>query len=220
MSEPAPPAPPAPPPTGAPPPAGAPPAAPPPAAPAAPPGPLDLATLCTRVIAELPGMEGKVVVEGPALVVDRAVLVEVMRFLRDDDKTKLDFLSNLCAVDWLKPEPRLEVVYHLFSVARRHGPLTVKCRTANRGDDTKIPSVVSLWRSAEYQEREAYDLYGVVFTGHPDLRRILMWDGFEDFPMRKDYKAPDNFEWEPTPHDEVLKRAAAHAQALRGKADA
>ena len=80
--------------------------------------------------------------------------------------------------------------------------------------------MVSLWRSAEYQEREAYDLYGVVFTGHPDLRRILMWDGFEDFPMRKDYKAPDNFEWEPTPHDEVLKRAAAHAQALRGKADA
>lgn len=212
MTEPAPPpAPPAPPAT--------PPAA-PPAAPAAPPGPLDLTTLCARVVAQVPGAEGKVVVEGPALVVDRTVLLDVMRFLRDDDVTRLDFLSNLCAVDWLKPEPRLEVVYHLYSVARRHGPLTVKCRTPNRTDDTAMPSVVSVWRSAEYQEREAYDLYGVVFTGHPDLRRILMWDGFADFPMRKDYKAPDNFEWEPTPHDEVLKRAAAHAQAQRDKAGA
>jgi NADH-quinone oxidoreductase subunit D len=206
MSEPAPPSPPAPPPTGAPPPAGAPPAAPPPAAPAAPPGPLDLATLCTRVIAELPGMEGKVVVEGPALVVDRAVLLEVMRFLRDDDKTRLDFLSNLCAVDWLKPEPRLEVVYHLFSVAQRHGPLTVKCRTANRADDTRSPR----WsRCGAYQEREASTSTGSIFTGHPDLRRILMWDGFEEFPMRKDYVAPDDYEWEPTPHDEVLRRRRA-----------
>ncbi len=196
----------------------APPAAPPPAPPPAPPGPLDLAALAARITGEVPGVSGLVSVEGPALVVDRRVLLEVMRFLRDDAALRLDFLSNLCAVDWLKPNAVLEVVYHLFSVEKRHGPLTVKCRTANRGDDAVVPSVVSLWRSAEYQEREAFDLYGVVFAGHPDLRRILMWDGFVDFPMRKDYRPPDNFEWEPTPHDEVLKRAAAHEADRREKA--
>lgn len=153
--------------------------------------------------------------EGPALIVDRRVLLEVMRWLRDDAKLRLDFLSNLCAVDWLKPNAVLEVVYHLFSIEKRHGPLTVKCRTANRTDDAVVPSVVSLWRSAEYQEREAYDLYGVTFAGHPDLRRILTWDELTDFPMRKDYRPPDNFEWEPTPHDDVLKRAAAHEAERR-----
>ncbi len=203
--------------TGAAAPPGAPPAAPSPAPPA-PPGPLDLAALCARITAELPGVAGLVSVEGPALVVDRRVLLEVMGFLRDDPALRLDFLSNLCAVDWLKPNAVLEVVYHLFSVEKRHGPLTVKCRTANRSDDAVVPSVVRLWRSAEYQEREAFDLYGVVFAGHPDLRRILMWDGFVDFPMRKDYRPPDNFEWEPTPHDEVLKRAAAHEAERREKA--
>ena len=67
--------------------------------------------------------------------------------------------------------------------------------------------------SAEFQEREAYDLYGIQFTGHPDLRRILMWDEFTDHPMRKDYVAPDDYEYEPTPHDEVLEKAKKHYPA-------
>jgi NADH-quinone oxidoreductase subunit C len=104
----------------------------------------------------------------------------------------------------------LEVVYHLYSMAKKHGPLVLRMRTANRTDQVDLPSFTPLWRSAEFQEREIFDLYGVLFTGHPDLRRILMWDGFKDHPMRKDYVEPDDFEYEPTAHDAVLKRAQEH----------
>jgi NADH-quinone oxidoreductase subunit C len=104
----------------------------------------------------------------------------------------------------------LEVVYHLFSVAKKHGPVIIRMRTANRTDQVELPSLTPVWRSAEFQEREIFDLFGVVFKGHPDLRRILMWDEFKDHPMRRDYVEPDDFEYEPTPHDEVLKRAQAH----------
>jgi NADH-quinone oxidoreductase subunit C len=107
----------------------------------------------------------------------------------------------------------LESVYHLYSIALKHGPLVIRMRTANRTDQTTMPSLTPVWRGAELQEREVFDLYGIVFSGHPDLRRILMWDGFKDFPMRKDYVDPDDFEYEPTPHDEVLKRAQAHSAA-------
>jgi NADH-quinone oxidoreductase subunit C len=107
----------------------------------------------------------------------------------------------------------LEAVYHLYSVAKKRGPLVIRMRTANRTDQTELPSLTPVWRSAEFQEREAFDLYGIVFTGHPDLRRILMWPEFKDFPMRKDYVEPDDFEYEPTPHDEVLKRAEEHRAA-------
>ncbi|MGO9326365.1 MAG: NADH-quinone oxidoreductase subunit C [Terracidiphilus sp.] len=112
----------------------------------------------------------------------------------------------------------LEVVYHLFSVEKKHGPLVIRMRTANRKDQVELPSLTPLWRAAEFQEREVFDLYGIVFTGHPDLRRILMWPEFKDHPMRKDYVEPDDFEYEPTPHDEVLKRAEEHrvAEAAQG----
>ena len=111
----------------------------------------------------------------------------------------------------------LEAVYHLYSVAKKHGPLVLRMRTANRTDRVELPSLTSVWRSAEFQEREIFDLYGIVFTGHPDLRRLLMWDGFKDHPMRKDYVEPDDFEYEPTPHDEVLKRTQEHRAAEAGR---
>jgi NADH-quinone oxidoreductase subunit C len=105
----------------------------------------------------------------------------------------------------------LEAVYHLFSVRHKHGPPSIpvilRMRTVNRTDQVELPSLTPVWRSVEFQEREIFDLFGIVFTGHPDLRRILMWDGFEDHPMRRDYVDPDDYEYEPTPHDEVLKRA-------------
>jgi NADH-quinone oxidoreductase subunit C len=110
----------------------------------------------------------------------------------------------------------LEAVYHLYSVAKKHGPLVIRMRTANRNDQVELPSFTPIWRSAEFQEREVFDLYGIVFKGHPDLRRILMWDGFKDHPMRKDYVEPDDFEYEPTPHDEVLKRAQEHKSGQQG----
>lgn len=84
----------------------------------------------------------------------------------------------------------LEAVYHLFSMEKKHGPVVLRLRTANRTNQTHVPSLTPVWRSCEFQEREAFDLYGILFDGHPDLRRILMWDGFVDFPMRKDYVPP------------------------------
>jgi len=107
----------------------------------------------------------------------------------------------------------LEAVYHLYSVALKHGPLVIRMRTANRADKVELPSLTPVWRGAELQEREVFDLYGIVFAGHPDLRRILMWDGFKDYPMRKDYVEPDDYEYEPTAHDQVLKRAQEHRAA-------
>jgi NADH-quinone oxidoreductase subunit C len=110
----------------------------------------------------------------------------------------------------------LEAVYHLYSMAKKHGPLVLRMRTANRSDQVEMPSFTPIWRSAEFQEREVFDLYGIVFTGHPDLRRLLMWDEFKDHPMRKDYVEPDDFEYEPTAHDAVLARAEAHKAAHGG----
>jgi len=113
----------------------------------------------------------------------------------------------------------LEVVYHLFSIAGKFGPLTLRMRTVNRTGQVELPSLTPIWRSAEFQEREVFDLFGVVFKSHPDLRRILMWDAFKDHPMRRDYVEPDDFEYEPTAHDEVLARAQAHraAQSAAGQ---
>jgi NADH-quinone oxidoreductase subunit C len=108
----------------------------------------------------------------------------------------------------------LEVVYHLFSMEKKHGgPVVLRMRTVNRTDQVELPSLTRVWRSAEFQEREIFDLFGIVFTGHPDLRRLLMWDGFKDHPMRRDYVEPDDFEYEPTAHDEVLARAKTHQAA-------
>ena len=109
----------------------------------------------------------------------------------------------------------LEAVYHLYSVALKQGPLTIRMRTVNRIDQVELPSLTPIWRSAEFQEREIFDLFGIVFKGHPDLRRLLMWPEFKDHPMRRDYMEPDDFEYEPTAHDTVLVRAAAHREAAQ-----
>lgn len=158
-----------------------------------------------------------------SLLVGNNDLLRVMRFLRDE--LAFDFLSNVTGVDWpdpakadavasdgdlRSPQGFLETVYHLFSTTKRTGPLVLRARTNDRAENATIPSVVSIYRSAEFQEREIYDLFGIHFTGHPDLRRILMWDEFTDHPMRKDYVPPDDYEYEPTPHGEVLEKAKKH----------
>jgi NADH-quinone oxidoreductase subunit C len=172
-----------------------------------------------------------------SLVVSPAHAVAVARFLRDDPALRLDYCSNVTGVDWLdatvketvktrrlvggeereveetverKRPGYLEVVYHLYSVALRHGPLVLRQRTRNRFELVQVASLTPVWRSCEFQEREVFDLFGVVFHGHPDLRRILMWDQFQDFPMRKDYVEPDDYEYEPTPHDDLRDKARRH----------
>ena len=112
----------------------------------------------------------------------------------------------------------LEAVYHLYSMQKKHGPVIIRMRTGNRTDDVQLPSMTPIWRAAEFQEREVFDLFGVVFDGHPDLRRILMWDEFKDHPMRRDYVEPDDYDYEPTAHDEVLAKAKAHQEKLAGAA--
>jgi NADH-quinone oxidoreductase subunit C len=175
-----------------------------------------------------------------SLLIDNEHAVAVARFLRVDPALCLDFCSNVTGVDWLDRVVKkttkvkkmvdgqekeiaetteenipgyLEAVYHLYSMTLKHGPIIIRMRTTNRADGNRLPSLTPIWRSAEFQEREIFDLYGIRFEGHPDLRRILMWDEFENYPMRKDYREPDDYEWEPTPHDEVLEKAKVHYPA-------
>jgi NADH-quinone oxidoreductase subunit C len=176
-----------------------------------------------------------------SLLVDNAHAAAVAGYLRDDAGLRMDYCSNATGVDWPDTELTekikvkkmvdgvekeveevkktlrpgyLEAVYHLYSMEKKHGPIIIRMRTENRTDKNRLPSLTPVWRGCEFQEREIYDLYGIVFDGHPDLRRILMWEGFKDFPMRRDYVEPDDYEYEPTPHDEVLEKAKQHrAQA-------
>ena len=164
-----------------------------------------------QVLAAVPGASVEIIpstpaAAQPALLVDRDHVFAVAKFLKEDDRLQMDFCSCVTAVDYLAGN-YIEVVYHLYSVARRHGPLVLKVRAPRELADCRVPSLTPVWRGCEFQEREAYDLFGVTFTGHPDLRRILMWDEFTDFPMRKDYEPPRDYEWEPTPHDTTLERA-------------
>jgi NADH-quinone oxidoreductase subunit C len=122
-------------------------------------------------------------------VVRRDRLLELMRFLRDDDVTSFELLSDLTGVDYFgKKEPRFEVVYHLYSVTRNHR-LRIKVEVDE--DDPVVPSIMDLWRSVYWMEREAWDLYGIRFEGHPDLRRVLLYEQFEGHPLRKDYDMED-----------------------------
>jgi NADH-quinone oxidoreductase subunit C len=177
-----------------------------------------------------------------SLVLPNANAGAMAKFLRDDPALRLDFCSNVTGIDWPEkeivettkstiPDPAggpskvveqktkriqpgyLEVVYHLYSMALKHGPVIVRLRTGNRTDQVTVPSLTPVWRSCEFQEREVFDLFGVIFARHPDLRRILMWDEFKDHPMRKDYVEPDDYEWEPTPHGVVLEKAKTHYPA-------
>jgi NADH-quinone oxidoreductase subunit C len=118
------------------------------------------------------------------IVVARENLQRVAEFLVNDPGTRFAFLSDITAVDKFPIEPRFELNYHLLSLERR-ARLRLKVRLA--GDDPVAPSMVPVWPAANWHEREAFDLMGIRFEGHPDLRRILMPDDWEGYPLRKDY---------------------------------
>jgi NADH-quinone oxidoreductase subunit C len=114
---------------------------------------------------------------------------EVCRFLRDDSQMNFDMFTDLCGVDYPDREPRIEVVLHLYSIARRHR-VRLKTRVGNAEmEGAEVDTVTDLWPGANWFERECYDLVGVTFKGHPDLRRILMYPEFEGHPLLKDYPA-------------------------------
>ena len=134
----------------------------------------------------------------------------VLEFLKTGPELDFNVLMDIAGVDYLHFDPagqstapqsqttpamsaswRFEVVYHLYSVAKKQGPVVLKVRAPRELDQCRVPSLTPLWRGCEFQEREAYDLVGIHFEGHPDLRRILMWEGFEHYPLRKDYVQED-----------------------------
>src|SRR4029077_8223035 len=141
-----------------------------------------------------------------SLRIDNEHARDVANFLCDDLVLGLDFCSHVRGVDWVdrtvkktvkvkkvvdgeekeiaetteeKIPGHIEAVYHLYSMTHKHGPVIIRMRTSDRVENACLPSLTPIWRSAEFQEREIFDLYGVKFDGHPDLRRILMWDEFE-----------------------------------------
>jgi NADH-quinone oxidoreductase subunit C len=140
-----------------------------------------------NLVAEAHGGDIVAWTEGPldaSLTIKAEAVPRVMRFLKDDARLAMDSLTCLSGVDLLEKQM---VVYHLFSFAHRH-TFVVKVEVPRR--DAVVPSVALIWRGARWFEREAYDLVGVRFEGHPDLRRILMPDDWEGHPLRKDYVYP------------------------------
>ena len=122
-------------------------------------------------------------------VIAPALWKEVCQFLRDDPAMAFDMCVDLCGVDYPDHDPRFEVVLHLYSISKRHR-VRLKARVGDaEGERAELDSITDVWPGANWFEREAWDLMGVKFKGHPDLRRILMYPEFQGHPLRKDYPA-------------------------------
>ena len=142
------------------------------------------ADVARRISAELPG----VVVDSHDgdVRVELASIPHVMRFLKDTEGLEFSFLSSITAVDYVE---YFELVYHLTSLTLNQS-VVLKARCYGR-DELSAPSVSGVWRGADFQEREVWDLFGIRFEGHPNLKRILLWEGFPGHPLRKDYLGQD-----------------------------
>ena len=116
------------------------------------------------------------------LFVEPAKIADVAGFMKSDSRLDFNFLNSISAVDYIS---HFEVVYHLTSMNKHHTAI-VKTRLDGR-DELTLPSVYHLWRGADFQEREIWDLMGISFAGHPNLKRIMLWEGFDGHPLRKDY---------------------------------
>ncbi len=123
------------------------------------------------------------------LIISKKDIYEICKFLYSDPDLLFNMLTDLCGVDYFPKIPRFEIVYHLYSF-KNNQRLRLKTRI---GEGESVESVESIWKAANWYEREVYDLFGIKFENHPDLRRILLWDGFEGHPLRKDYplEGPD-----------------------------
>ncbi len=144
-----------------------------------------LTDLETHITAKLGAkvLERRIAVGELTLTVDTASIVEVLTFLRDDPACRFEVLIDICGVDWPARPNRFDVVYHLLS-PRLNQRVRVKLLT---DEDTPVASVIGVFPAADWYEREAYDMYGILFSGHPDLRRLLTDYGFQGYPLRKDF---------------------------------
>ena len=168
-------------------------------------------------------------VDMETILVDRAAIVDVCRVLRDDARLQFGFLSDVIGVDLLPEEPRYEIVYLLACLGNAFmtpGNTTpaparrLRLKTKLPGTDARVATVSSVWKSAAWPEREIFDLFGVAFDDHPDLRRILMTDDWEGHPLRKDYpvqiRKSGHIPWEV---DLTAEQFAANVAAARKQAD-
>jgi NADH-quinone oxidoreductase subunit C len=137
----------------------------------------------------------------PWIVVEPAAIADVCRTLHDDPALRFDSLSNLSGVDY-KADGQIEIVYHLYSYTHRHS-IVLKTRTPR--DNAVVPSVEKVWKAANWHEREVYDLLGVKFTGHPDLRRLLMPEDWVGHPLRKDFVEPEEYHGISTRRESLLR---------------
>ena len=118
------------------------------------------------------------------ITVDRAQVRGACTLLKSDAATQFNFLSDLTCVDWYPQEPRFEVIYSLLSHSRKE---RIRLKVKLAGDDASLESITPIWPAADFFEREVYDLFGVRFLGHPNLRRLMMPENWEGHPLRKDY---------------------------------
>jgi NADH-quinone oxidoreductase subunit C len=118
------------------------------------------------------------------VVLPKEIIVEVCRFLKEESQLEFDLLADLCGIDMYTPVKRFGVIYNLYSLKNKH---RLRLKTFVEEEDPKLPTVTTVWGTANWHERETYDMFGVVFEGHPDLRRVYMPDEFEYFPLRKDF---------------------------------
>lgn len=139
-----------------------------------------------RLLATLPGavLETHARHGDATARVERERILDALSLLRDERELAFEMLTDVTAVDLLPATPRFEVVYHLYSVSRNHR-VRIKARVPE--EDARIASAVPLYPSADWMEREVFDMYGIRFDGHPDLRRLLLYEEFEGHPLRKDY---------------------------------
>jgi NADH-quinone oxidoreductase subunit C len=142
------------------------------------------------------------------LVTDGARVIDLLTFLRDDVQCGFVNLVDICGVDWPQRADRFDVVYHLLS-PRQNQRIRVKVAT---GEDEPVPSACAVYPGSDWFEREAYDMYGILFTGHPDLRRILTDYGFEGHPLRKDFPTTGFVE---VRYDDGLKRVVYEPVELK-----
>ncbi len=164
----------------------------------------------------------------PTIFVDREHLLEVMETLRDDPALQFTFFADVTAADYLPAEPRYEVVYHLACLGEAYKapgyvsaaePRRLRVKVRVPGADPRVPSLVSVFPAANWPEREVFDLFGLSFDGHPDLRRILTADDWEGHPLRKDYPVQvrkDTAAWSPVQLS--VEEFAANIRAERDRA--
>lgn len=122
--------------------------------------------------------------EEMTIVVDRSAIREACALLKDDPACPFNFLSDITCVDWYPADPRFEVIYHLLSIPKKE---RVRLKVRLNNDSPVVESLTSMWPGANFFEREVFDLFGIRFSGHPYLRRILMPEDWEGYPLRKDY---------------------------------